>query len=419
MLELGLVVCVAIVAFGIGRAYANGHARLAIATCILPLAIWLLTKPTLLLALLGASLPLLQNVAGGSLGYQVSVSDLLLVLLDRGDPLPVGDERQRAGDPCASPRQDARRRLLHDHDPAHPAPSGARRTWIKTGQRFELFLIPLVVGAFAGLSGRHLPLLKAYVLSTTVLAVDVPGTRLRSAEEPGRPADRECDFAADRRFARCTASCPCSSFSFPASLLTQSRGAILAAAIGVTVIVLMRGLSARQLAMRLVPLVLAAGLTFVLLPGSAQQHITTVSASQSTSASYSIWYRDQYAKDAKRIIDAHPWTGVGVGQLRRIANAASTHPVQDPHDVLLLQAAEGGYVLAAGFVVIIAGCVLALDPGAADRARASRGGRAAGDRRARARRRVLGPWNARSQLAPRRHGMRALREQDREGETLA
>ncbi len=45
---------------------------------------------------------------------------------------------------------------------------------IKTGQRFELFLIPLVVGAFAGLSGRHLPLLKAYVLSTTVLAVTFP-----------------------------------------------------------------------------------------------------------------------------------------------------------------------------------------------------------------------------------------------------
>lgn len=97
----------------------------------------------------------------------------------------------------------------------------------------------------------------------------------------------------------------------------------------------------------------------MLLPGSAQQHITTVSASQQTKASYSLFYRDLYAKDARRIIDAHRWTGVGVGNYAA-ADAASLTPVQDPHDVLLLQAAEGGYVLAVGFVLIIAGSFLAL-----------------------------------------------------------
>ena len=357
MLELGLVVCVAIVAFGIGRAYANGHARLAIATCILPLAIWLLTKPTLLLALLGASLPLLQNVAGGSLGYQVSVSDLLLVLLTGGilfqwatsDSAPEIRALRLVKTPVV-----AYCTIMILLIPLHLGLGNG----IKTGQRFELFLIPLVVGAFAGLSGRHLPLLKAYVLSTAVLAATFPVHDFGLQKNPVGQLIANAillliGFRALHRFL------PLLVVLVPGLVLTQSRGAILAAAIGVTVIVLMRGLSVRQLAIRLVPLVLAAGLTFVLLPGSARQHITTVSASQSTSASYSIWYRDQYAKDAKRIIDAHQWSGVGIGNYG-IANAASTNPVEDPHDVLLLQAAEGGYLLAAGFVVIIAGCALAL-----------------------------------------------------------
>ena len=34
--------------------------------------------------------------------------------------------------------------------------------------------------------------------------------------------------------------------------------------------------------------------------------------------------------------------------------------MDDPHNVLLLQAAEGGYLLAAGFVLVIAGSLLAL-----------------------------------------------------------
>src|SRR4029453_10821188 len=49
--------------------------------CVLPLAVWSLARPALLLVLLGASLPLLRSVTGGRLGYQISISDLLLVLL--------------------------------------------------------------------------------------------------------------------------------------------------------------------------------------------------------------------------------------------------------------------------------------------------------------------------------------------------
>ena len=88
---------------------------------------------------------------------------------------------------------------------------------IKTGQRFELFLIPLVVDAFAGLSGRHLPLLKVYVLSTAVLGAHVPPRLLRSAEEPVGQLIANAILLLIGFRASCPASCPCSSFSFPAS----------------------------------------------------------------------------------------------------------------------------------------------------------------------------------------------------------
>jgi len=42
---------------------------------------------------------------------------------------------------------------------------------IKTGQRYELFLLPLVVGAFVALQRQHIRVLQAYVLACTALAV--------------------------------------------------------------------------------------------------------------------------------------------------------------------------------------------------------------------------------------------------------
>ena len=166
-------------------------------------------------------------------------------------------------------------------------------------------------------------------------------------------------FCCSSASGRCTACGHVSSSSSPGLLLTQSRGAIIAAAIGITVIVVMRGLPARQMAIRIAPVLVAAGLTFAVMPATTQERLTTFSAGTTTRAEYSIWYRDQYAADARRIIDSNPWTGVGVGNYGA-ANASSFNPVSDPHNVLLLQAAEGGYLLAAGFILVIAGSFFAL-----------------------------------------------------------
>jgi hypothetical protein len=354
---LGLIAAAALAAAAIGRAFVNGDAMLAVAACLLPLAVWSLSRPALLLVVLGASLPLLQSVAGGRLGYQISISDLLLVLLStvilfRAATTDSAPE-VRALRPVAAPVLvycTIMVLLLPPH-------LGVENV-VQTGQRYELFLAPLVVGAFAALSKQHLPLLQAYVLATTALAVVWP---LDSFELQKNPVGQLIanailllvGFRALHRL------WPCLLVLVPGLLLTQSRGAIMAAAIGITVIVLMRGLPARQMAIRIAPVLVAAGLTFAVIPATAQERLTTFSAGTTTRAEYSILYRDRYAADARRIIDANPWTGVGVGNYGA-ANAASFVPVDDPHNVLLLQAAEGGYLLAAGFVLIIAGSFFAL-----------------------------------------------------------
>jgi hypothetical protein len=352
-----LLAAVAVAGVAVGRGLVNGHASLAVVVCLLPLAAWLWSRPDVPLILLGASLPVLQSVAGGSLGYQVTLSDLLLVLVGAtilfraaitGSAPEVGALR-----PVALPV------LVYGMIMVLLVPFhlGIENV-LQTGQRFELFLVPLVVGAFAALSNRHLPLLQAYVLSTTVLAVVWPVHDFALQKNPVGQliANAILLLVGFRALHRLW---PCLLVLVPGLLLTQSRGAIVAAAIGITVIVLMRGLPVRQMAIRIAPVLLAAGLTFAVIPATSQERLTTFSAGTTTKAEYSIWYRDQFAADARRIIDANPWTGVGVGNYAT-ANASSANPVSDPHDVLLLQAAEGGYLLAAGFVLVIAGSLLAL-----------------------------------------------------------
>jgi O-antigen ligase len=142
-------------------------------------------------------------------------------------------------------------------------------------------------------------------------------------------------------------------------VLTVSRGAIAGAVIGIMVILILQQTRARPVLTRILPFALVGLGAFALAPPAVQTRLTTVNAGKATTGEYAIYLRQQYAKDAHEIIDAHPWTGVGIGNYGA-ADAASTSPVLDPHQVLLLQEAEGGYVFAAAFVLLIAGTMLVL-----------------------------------------------------------
>ena len=147
--ELGLLAAVAAAGVAVGRALVDGHASLAVVVCLLPLAAWLWSRLDVPLVLLGASLPVLQSVTGARSGYQVAISDLLLVLLGAAVLF-------RSAVTGSAPEVRALRRvalpvLVYGTImvlllPLHIGIGNP----LQTGQRFELFLVPLVVGAFAG-----------------------------------------------------------------------------------------------------------------------------------------------------------------------------------------------------------------------------------------------------------------------------
>jgi hypothetical protein len=353
--ELALVAMAGVVSAFAGYQLVHGGRLHAAALCFLPLVAILLARPTLPLVLLGASLPLLHSIGVG--GYLVTLSDLLLLLVTVGillQAVAAGEAPAlRALQPVALPLA-IYAGVMIVLLPAHLSLSEIAQT----GQRFELFLFPLVVGAFAALTGRVTPMLQAYVVSATLLAVAWPLHLLGGQKNPvgqliGNAILLLVGVRALHRLL------PCLIVLAPMLLVTQSRGAILATMIGTFVIWAMQGLGIRTLLTRAAPLALIAAVAFVLMPAATQDRITTLSANTTTTAGYALEYRKQYSRDAWQIIHAHPWTGVGVGNYAA-GNAYELTSSSDPHEVLLLQAAEGGYGLAIAFVLFIAGSVLAL-----------------------------------------------------------
>ena len=359
---LGFGIMAAFAATLAGYALINGHERVAIVLSLLPVAVCVLARPTIPLVFLGASIPALASLTGGgsgaagSGGYNAAASDFLLVLVGAGilltwmiaRPEPV----VRALRPVAPPvllYSTVMLMLLAFHP--------GLRDLAKTGQRFELFLLPLIVGAFAALTGWHIRVLKAYVLATTLLAVVWPLHHFGQHNPVGQLIANAILLLVGVRALR--GLFPCLVLLVPGLVLTVSRGAIAGAAIGILVIVVLQRTRTRPLVTRLVPLTLLALAAFALAPSALQTRVTTFSPGMQTAGGYAIYLRQQYSKDAHRIIDAHPWTGVGIGNYGS-ADALSATPVLDPHQVLLLQEAEGGYILGASFVLLIFGVMLAL-----------------------------------------------------------
>lgn len=353
--DLALVVAAALAAGFAGYELVNGSPTRAAAFCLLPLVTVLLARPTVPLVLVGASLPLLHSFYPG--GYATTLSDLLLVLVVGGILLQALATRSaptiRALRPLAAPLLVYVAALV-----VLVPPHLSLAVIVQTGQRLELFLFPLIVGAFAALSGRVTPMLQAYVISTTVLALAWPLDLLAGNKNPvgqliGNAILLLVGVPALRRLF------PCLIVLAPGLLVTQSRGAIIATIVGVLAIMAMQGLSARPMMARAVPLVVIAAVAFVLMPSATRDRITTLSGGTGSSAAYAIEYRREYKTDAWQIIHAHPWTGVGVGNYLAGDYYQLTR-VNDPHQVLLLQAAEGGYALAASFIVLILGSVVVL-----------------------------------------------------------
>jgi len=325
--------------------------------CAVPLLAWLFSRPEIGVVLLGASIPALYDLTGGRGEFHLAFSDLLLVL--------VGVNVLAAA-------------LLTDRSTALHALRPLRgglvqyglflvllllihfsfKELAQTGQRFELFLLPLVVGAYATLAGRELGVLKAYVVAATVLAVLWPFDQSLGQKNPvGQMIANAVLLLVGVR--RLRAYAPLALVLVPALLLTGSRGAILATAVGLLILIVLQRSRSRTTFTRVVAVALVAFVAYAMLPISLQNRLTTLLPGTGSRAAYALQIRQQYLSDAEHLIAAHPVVGVGVGNYL----TGGTHGIRaatDPHNVLLLQAAEGGYLFAVSFLVLVVVAVRAL-----------------------------------------------------------
>jgi O-Antigen ligase len=329
---------------------------LAAALCALPLLAWLLGRVTLILVLLGASIPLIGTLTGGA-GFNLAPSDLLLLLAGAAvffqavatDSLPGFGALRTVRGPVL--QYSVFMVLLLS---AHFGVAD----FLKTGQRFELFLLPLVVGAFAAATDRHLSLLKAYVIAATAVAVVWPLDHGLGQKNPvGQMIANALLLLVAVRGLRRYA--PLAFILVPGLLLTGSRGAVLASLIGLVLIVAFQTGRARGVTPRVLLVAVCGIAVFFVLPTALQTRLTTLAPGEGSASAYSIKIRQQFSAAAKVVIHEHPWVGVGVGDYRA-PGAPPGSPPQDPHNVLLLQAAEGGYGFELSFMILVAGIALAL-----------------------------------------------------------
>jgi hypothetical protein len=354
--DVWFVMLVGLSAAAVG--YLSGEHRTieALALGGVPLAVWLLTRPLVPLLGLGASIPALMSVTGSAGGLHVAASDVLLVivlatiLLDGVYPASLVVATLRPLAWPVLPYAAVLVVLLVAH-------LGVQEV-AQTAQRYELFILPLAAGSYAALKGQHVRVLAAYVLAVTLFALIWPIHDFGLQKNPTGQviANAILLIAGVPRLRRLV---PCLVTLVPGLFLTESRGALGALAIGLAVIIVLSGFELRPAVARVVPVVLIAVGVFALLPGNVRERVTTLTPGTGTPAAYSLHIRQQLSADARQIFREHPWLGVGVGGYAR-ADAGSQTPSDDPHQVLLLQAAEGGYVLAAAWVALVAGSCLVL-----------------------------------------------------------
>jgi hypothetical protein len=344
------------------RELGNGSERMAFVICFFPLAAWLVARPMIPLVMLGASLPFVTNLAGSGASVSVAASDLLLALVAAG----ILFEASVAASPQPAIRS------LHPVRwpvlaytffivaliPFHASVNEV----LQTVQRFELYLIPLVVGAFAVLIGWHEQLLKAYVLGCTALAAIFPFNDLGLQHNPvGQFIANAILLVVALRALR--AYWPCLVILVPSLIHVESRGSVVALVVGAVVLVAFQREHTGRVWRRLIPLIVLGIIVFLTAPASIRDRLTTFSSGTQTRAQYALTIRQRYAHDAHRIIHAHPWTGVGVGNYAKADVALIPHPIDtsaDPHQVILLQEAEGGYGLAVAFLILVVGSFVVL-----------------------------------------------------------
>jgi hypothetical protein len=322
-------------------------------------AVWLTVRPRAAAVALGATIPAVAAVGLDHLGLHIGLGDPVLVLLFLAATGAAALERNATTFTMLRPAKWPVLQycvfvlvLFCAHPGVQPL--------LQTLQRYELIVFPLVIGSYLVIRGVHVTALKAYIVAASVIAVMFPFVSLGLQKNPAGQfvADALLLVIGVPRLARYRILVPVLVWGMFA---TESRGAIVACAVGVTVILDLRWTRSPQKAAATgFAIVAIAVLAFAVMPPSTQAFITSYGSTGNTNAAWNVRFRQGYDRDALQIIRAHPWLGVGVGSYGNATAAAQLTAVSDPHEVLLLQAAEGGWAFAASFVVLILGTALVL-----------------------------------------------------------
>ena len=241
---------------------------------------------------LWASIPAVQTIASGHVGLHIGLGDLLLLLLVLAALGAATLERDAATFTALRPvRWPALQYcvfvlvLLF----AHP---GFQAT-VQTFQRYELIAFPLIVGSYLVFRGVHIRVLKAYLVAATLVAVIFPFDSLGLQKNPAAQfvANAILLLVGVPRLSRYRILVPLLVYGMFA---TESRGAILACGVGVAILLAFRWMhSPRQAIATGLAIAAIAGLSFELLPSTAQSFITTYGSQGKSHGAYNIRFRQE------------------------------------------------------------------------------------------------------------------------------
>lgn len=331
----------------------------ALAFCSLPLVVWLIARPAAAVVPLFASIPLLYDLTGGRGGFHLAMSDVLLVLACAGIILGGMLAGAVPAVQVLKPLKSGVMQYVIFLAVLLSVHLGLKDA-VQTGQRLELFVLPLVVGAFAVFAGKELAALRAYVFTASALAVlwAVSHSATLGQKNPiGQMIGNALLLLVGVRSLRKHAAFGL--ILVPGLLLTGSRGAVVGTVTGLVVILALQDSRRRMLFTRLSLVAMVALVAYALVPVSLQSRLTNFSAGTGSRASYANYIRQEYARDAERLIAKHPIVGVGVGNYLT-GDPRKLTVATDPHNVLLLQAAEGGYGFALSFLVLVTAVTVVL-----------------------------------------------------------
>jgi O-antigen ligase len=338
----------------------GGHARMAYLVALAPVAVLLVLHFRLMATLLAISLPFPMSLLGSGAGVNVAGSDLALALLFAvvvvealTGYLPDLGKTAKPALVALSPYAAWVVVLLAAHRDVSDV--------LQTLQRFELFLIPVLIGVAIARRRCHVLVLNAYLWTAVAFAGLYPffsnGNGGMGAQK--NPAGQFIANALILLLAVRPLRSKWSLGSVPILILgllwTQSRGAIISVGVALLVLGLAhRGQERGRFLLMIVPFAVVTVGAFALLPQDAQQRNLDFSTTSGTDAARSADSRNQFTEEASAMLAEHPIVGVGIGNYA-VGTPTVRPSTADPHNVLMLQAAEGGYPLAATFVLMVLG----------------------------------------------------------------